>query len=61
MSAAADLILAARVAKRAALDEIAGKQLLAVYGVAVPRSVTIPDAAAAAKAVAGLKPPYVVK
>ena len=61
MSAAADLISAARAAKRAALDELAGKQLLAAHGVAVPRSVTIPDAAAAAKAIAGLKPPYVVK
>ena len=61
MSAAADLIAAARAARRSALDEFAGKQLLAGYGISVPKSVTIQDAAAAAKAIAGLKPPYVVK
>ncbi len=61
MSSAAELIAAARAAARAALGELAGKQLLAGYGIAVPRSVTIQDAAEAAKAIAGLKPPYVVK
>lgn len=61
MSAATELIAAARAAKRTALDELAGKQLLAGYGVAVPRSVTIQDAAAAAEALANLKPPYAAK
>ena len=61
MSAADDLIAAARAARRSSLDEFAGKQLLAGYGISVPRSVTIQDAAAAAKAIAGLKPPYVLK
>jgi acyl-CoA synthetase (NDP forming) len=61
MSTAADLIAGARAAKRAALDELAGKQLLAKFGVAVPRSVMVPDAAAAAAACGGLKPPLVLK
>lgn len=57
----AQLIAEARASHRSALDELAAKQLLAGYGVAVPRSVTIQDAAAAAKALANLKPPYAVK
>lgn len=46
---------------RGSLDERAGKELLAAYGIAVPQSrvVTSPDGVAAA--VAGLRPPFVVK
>ena len=46
---------------RGSLDERAGKALLAAYGIAVPQScvVTNPDGVAAA--VAGLRPPFVVK
>ena len=55
-----ELIAAARAQSRAALDELAGKQLLAGFGVKVPRSVTVPNAGAAAAA-AGLTPPLAVK
>lgn len=55
------LIAEARAAKRAALDELAGKQLLASFGVSVPKSVVVPDAAAAAAACGNLKPPLVLK
>jgi len=56
-----ELIAAARAQSRAALDELAGKQLLAGFGVTVPRSVTVSNAGAAAAAVAGLTPPLAVK
>lgn len=56
-----DLISVARKQKRPALDELAGKQLLAAYGVAVPKSVIVPGAAEVASAFAGLRPPLVVK
>jgi acyl-CoA synthetase (NDP forming) len=56
-----ELIAAARAQRRAALDELAGKQLLAGFGVKVPRSVTVPNAGAAAAAAAGLTPPLAVK
>ena len=55
------LIADARAAGRTALDERAGKQLLAACGVAVPRSVAVPAASAAAAACVGLRPPYVLK
>jgi acyl-CoA synthetase (NDP forming) len=58
---AKDLISEARAAKRAALDELAGKQLLASFGIAVPKPVVVPDAAAAAAACGSLKPPLVLK
>jgi succinyl-CoA synthetase beta subunit len=58
---AAQLIAAARAQHRSALDEAAGKQLLACYGVDVPKSVMAVNAAAAAGALAALKPPYAVK
>jgi len=61
MKAVADLITEARVAKRAALDELAGKQLLAGFGVSVPRSIVIQDAGAAAAACGSLKPPLALK
>lgn len=60
MSAQA-LIAAARTARRAALDEHAGKSLLASYGVAVPRSATVTDASAVDAVFANLKAPVVVK
>jgi acyl-CoA synthetase (NDP forming) len=56
-----DLISEARAAKRDALDELAGKKLLASFGIAVPKSVVVPDAAAAAAACGRLKPPLVLK
>jgi len=56
-----DLIAEARAAKRAALDELVGKQLLAGFGIAVPRSLVIPDAAGAVAACAKLNPPLVLK
>lgn len=55
------LIAEARASKRAALDELVGKQLLASFGVSVPKSVVVPDAAAAAAACGNLKPPLVLK
>jgi acyl-CoA synthetase (NDP forming) len=58
---AQSLINEARRQGRAALDEQAGKRLLAAYGVAVPASVIVPGAAEAAAAFERLKPPVVVK
>jgi succinyl-CoA synthetase beta subunit len=58
---APDLIAAAKQGGRAALDELAGKQLLASFGVSVPKSVIAKDAEAAAKAVAGMHPPFALK
>lgn len=56
-----EIIAAATESRFAALDERAGKALLAAYGVAVPRSVVVPGAAEAAAAVAELRFPVVVK
>jgi succinyl-CoA synthetase beta subunit len=56
-----NLISAARKEGRAALDELAGKQLLASFGVSVPKSVIAQDAAAAAQAIAGMQPPFALK
>ena len=56
-----DLISAARKRGRTALDERAGKQLLAAYGVAVPRMVIVPGAAEVNDAIADFKAPFVVK
>ena len=58
---AARLITDARAQKRAALDELAGKRLLAAYGIAVPKSVVVQDATEAATVCARLKPPLVLK
>ena len=58
---AAELIAQARAQQRAALDEQAGKALLASYGVAVPRSLTVRNAGETEAACAKLKPPLVVK
>jgi succinyl-CoA synthetase beta subunit len=56
-----DEITEARKLGRAALDEVAGKRLLAAYGVAVPRSVLVQDVNEAAEACGKLKPPLVLK
>ncbi len=57
----AELITAARAQGRTALDEVAGKQLLANFGVAVPTSVVVRNADAVAGVIATLKPPLAVK
>jgi acyl-CoA synthetase (NDP forming) len=46
---------------RGSLDERAGKELLAAYGIAVPQSRVVKDADGGAAALAGLSPPFVVK
>jgi len=58
---AKQLIAEARAAKRAALDELAGKRLLASFGVSVPTSLLVQDATAAAAACDNLRPPLVLK
>ena len=58
---AQELITLARTQQRAALDEQAGKSLLAAYGVAVPQSRTVKNAGEVDIAFATLKPPLVVK
>src|SRR3712207_5624233 len=55
------LIAAAREAGRSALDEAAGKALLASYGVAVPRTAVATAVDDAERALQGLKLPVVVK
>ena len=55
------LISTARAAKRTALDEHAGKSLLAEFGVTVPKSATVGGAAEEDAAFAKLTPPVVVK
>ena len=57
----ASVIAQAKADRRPALDELAGKNLLAGFGVSVPRSVIAKDANSAAAAVAGLKPPLALK
>jgi acyl-CoA synthetase (NDP forming) len=56
-----EVISEARRAGRAALDEQSGKALLAAYGIAVPRSVVVRDAAGVNEALARLTAPFVVK
>ena len=55
------LITEAREQGRAALDEGAGKQLLAAYGIAVPKAIIVSGAADVDAAFKRLKPPMVVK
>jgi succinyl-CoA synthetase beta subunit len=57
----AQLIAAARAQGRAALDEMAGKQLLASFNVSVPKSVVVSNAEAVGSAIAKLKPPFALK
>jgi acyl-CoA synthetase (NDP forming) len=61
MMAPQELIEQARRNGRRALDEVAGKELLAAYGIAVPRSVVVPGTQEAGGAVAKLRAPFVVK
>jgi len=58
---AKSVILEARKQGRAALDELAGKRLLASFGVSVPKSLVVQDATAAAAASGNLKSPLVLK
>lgn len=55
------LIAHARAAGRSALDELAGKQLLASFGITVPKSAMVTGPDGAAQALAGLTLPVVVK
>lgn len=55
------LIAEARQRGRTALDEAAGKALLAHYGVAVPRTAVVEDARHVERALEGLARPVVVK
>lgn len=55
------IIAKAKADHRTALDELAGKSLLAGFGVAVPRSVIVKDAKSASAAVAQLNPPFALK
>jgi acyl-CoA synthetase (NDP forming) len=56
-----EVIAEARKQGRAALDELAGKRLLASFGVAVPRSLLVQDATEAAAACDRLRMPLVLK
>jgi len=55
------LIAEARQQGRSALDEAAGKRLLAAFGVAVPKALVVQDAAQAASVCATLTPPLALK
>jgi acyl-CoA synthetase (NDP forming) len=61
MSIGARLVSEARNDGRLALDERAGKRLLAAYGITVPQSIIVPGAVEVSGALARLKPPFVVK
>jgi acyl-CoA synthetase (NDP forming) len=58
---AQSLIAEARRRGRTALDELAGKQLLAGFGIAVPKSILVQDAREAATACTSLRSPLVLK
>ena len=55
------IIADAKATGRRSLDEAAGKQILASYGIAVPKSVTVASPDDVADAVKSLKPPFAVK
>ena len=55
------LIAAAKKERRTALDEIAGKQLLASFGVTVPKSVIAKTTADVATAIVGMQAPFALK
>jgi succinyl-CoA synthetase beta subunit len=57
----AAIIAKAKSESRTALDEFAGKQLLAAYGISIPKSMVIDGADEVAAAVAKLSPPLVLK
>jgi len=56
-----EVIAEARKQGRAALDELAGKRLLASFGIPVPKSLVVQDATEAVAACGNLKPPLVLK
>ena len=56
-----DIITKARSEKRTALDEFSGKQLLAAYGISVPKSAVINGADEAIAVFAKLAPPLALK
>jgi len=56
-----DEIAAARKQRRGVLDEVAGKRLLAAFGVAVPKSLVLQSATEAGEALQALRPPLVLK
>ncbi len=56
-----DIIANAKAAGRRSLDEAAGKQVLAAYGIAVPYSVTVHEPHDVEAALADLSPPFAVK
>jgi len=58
---AMSLFEAARAAGRTALDEAAGKRLLAGFGIRVPQAAVVRGPAQAESALAGMTPPFVVK
>jgi len=58
---AKELITQARTQQRTALDEHAGKSLLAEYGIAVPQSLTVKNPGEVDAAFAKLRPPLVLK
>lgn len=55
------LIADAKAARRTALDEAAGKQILATYGIAVPASVVVDGPEDAVGAIGRMTPPFAVK
>ena len=55
------LIAAAKKERRTALDEIAGKQLLASFGVTVPKSVIAKTTADVATAIVSMQAPFALK
>lgn len=61
MTLPAQIVGEARNAGRLALDERAGKRLLAAYGISVPQSIIVPGAVEVSGALARLKPPFAVK
>lgn len=61
MNKSGQLIAQARAAGRGALDELAGKQLLANFGIRVPKSVMVAGAVSVAQALTELTLPVVVK
>ncbi|MGY8958604.1 MAG: acetate--CoA ligase family protein, partial [Alphaproteobacteria bacterium] len=57
----AAVIASARNASRATLDEFTGKQILATYGVSVPKGLVVSDETDLETALADLTPPFAVK
>lgn len=58
---ARELIEEARRAGRASLDELAGKRLLAAFGIAVPKAVMVQAGEPLEAKLGGLAPPFAVK